>query len=243
MHSGSRKYSAHMKASFAHDPPVFVLHCTSQWPTPSSSVSLVRCMPSSRRWISSQKKAQVAPLIRKYMAWTRATRRTIGQFRTWIRGEDSWTTGTFSFRSARHNFAEFRSNAISLVYRRRHLTETTLLKITNDIYQVFDNRQLTILVALDQSCIDRPTSISRLQHTFRVTRRALDCMAVVIPAIASGVCPLEWLVVRYIGCTAMTISRPAVVFIVHHTIFRSDSVIRFDAPIYIQLYFARRQQT
>ena len=62
-------------------------------------------------------------------------------------------------------------------YRRRHSTETALLKITNDIYEGFDNRQSTILVALDQSaafdCIDHSTLISRLQHTFGVTGQAL----------------------------------------------------------------------
>jgi hypothetical protein len=36
-------------------------------------------------------------------------------------------------------------------YRKHHSTETALLKITNDIYEGFDNRQSTILVALDQS--------------------------------------------------------------------------------------------
>ena len=62
-------------------------------------------------------------------------------------------------------------------YRRRHSTETALLKITNDIYEGFDNRQSTILVALDQSaafdCIDHSTLISRLQHTFGVTGQVL----------------------------------------------------------------------
>jgi hypothetical protein len=50
-------------------------------------------------------------------------------------------------------------------YRRRHSTATALLKITNDIYEGFDNQQSTILVALDQSaafdCIDHATMIRR----------------------------------------------------------------------------------
>lgn len=62
-------------------------------------------------------------------------------------------------------------------YRRRHSTETALLKITNDIYEGFDNRQSTILFALDQSAafdrIDHSTLISRLQHTFGVTGQVL----------------------------------------------------------------------
>ena len=63
-------------------------------------------------------------------------------------------------------------------YRKHHSTETALLRITNDIYEGFENRQSTILVALDQSaafdCIDHSTMIKRLQHTFGITGLALD---------------------------------------------------------------------
>ena len=65
-------------------------------------------------------------------------------------------------------------------YRKHHSTETALLRITNDIYEGFENRQSTILVALDQSaafdCIDHSTMIKRLQHTFGITGLALDWM-------------------------------------------------------------------
>ena len=65
-------------------------------------------------------------------------------------------------------------------YRRRHSTETALLKITDDIYAGFSGHQSTILVALDQSaafdCIDHSTLIHRLDRTFGVTGKALDWM-------------------------------------------------------------------
>jgi retron-type reverse transcriptase len=65
-------------------------------------------------------------------------------------------------------------------YRKHHSTETALLKITNDIYDGFDNRQSTILVALDQSaafdCIDHLTLIRRLHHSFGIEGPALDWM-------------------------------------------------------------------
>jgi hypothetical protein len=63
-------------------------------------------------------------------------------------------------------------------YRRRHSTETALLRITDDIYAGFSSHQSTILVALDQSaafdCIDHRTLIDRLDRTFGVTGKALD---------------------------------------------------------------------
>ena len=69
-------------------------------------------------------------------------------------------------------------DAVQSAYRRRHSTETALLKITDDIFAGFGNRQSTILVALDQSaafdCIDHTTLIRRLDHTFGVTGKALN---------------------------------------------------------------------
>ena len=69
-------------------------------------------------------------------------------------------------------------DAVQWAYRRLHSTETAPLKITDDIFAGFDNHQSTILVALDQSaafdCVDHETLVSRLEHTFEVTRSALD---------------------------------------------------------------------
>jgi len=71
-------------------------------------------------------------------------------------------------------------DAMQSAYRRRHSTETALLKITDDIFAGFDNHRSTILVALDQSaafdCIDHETLIRRLDNTFGVTGKALDWM-------------------------------------------------------------------
>ena len=69
-------------------------------------------------------------------------------------------------------------DAVRSAYRRLQSNKTALLKITDDIFAGFNNHQSTILVALDQSaefdCVDHETRVSRLQHTFGVTRSALD---------------------------------------------------------------------
>jgi hypothetical protein len=88
---------------------------------------------------------------------------------------------------------------VQSAYRRRHSTETALLKITDDIYAGFDGYQLTILVALDQSaafdCIDHSTLIRRLDHTFGVTAKALQtgCVPTCRPI---NVCALDAKFVR-----------------------------------------------
>jgi Reverse transcriptase (RNA-dependent DNA polymerase)/Endonuclease-reverse transcriptase len=69
-------------------------------------------------------------------------------------------------------------DAFQSAYRRHHSTETALLKITDDIFAGFDDRQSTILVALDQSaafdCVDHDTLFSRLHQTFGLSGRALS---------------------------------------------------------------------
>jgi len=63
-------------------------------------------------------------------------------------------------------------------YKRRHSTETALLKLTDDIFARFADHRSTILVALDQStafdCIDHTTLIRRLNHSFGVTGTTLN---------------------------------------------------------------------
>jgi Reverse transcriptase (RNA-dependent DNA polymerase) len=62
-------------------------------------------------------------------------------------------------------------------YERHHSTETALLKITDDIFERFSDRQSTVLVALDQSaafdCVDHEILLHRLNHSFGVTGKAL----------------------------------------------------------------------
>jgi len=69
-------------------------------------------------------------------------------------------------------------DAVQSAYRKSHSTETALLKITDDIFNGFNDHRSTILVALDQSaafdCIDHSTMIRRLSHTFGVTGKALE---------------------------------------------------------------------
>ena len=77
-----------------------------------------------------------------------------------------------------HVMASPNFDPVQSAYRKCHSTETALLKIVNDIYEGFDSRHSTILVALDQSaafdCIDHSTMIRRLQQTFGVNGKALD---------------------------------------------------------------------
>jgi hypothetical protein len=63
------------------------------------------------------------------------------------------------------------------IFRKHNSTETTLLKVTDEIFARFADHQSTILVALDQSaafdCIDHPMLIHRLNHSFGLTGIAL----------------------------------------------------------------------
>jgi hypothetical protein len=62
-----------------------------------------------------------------------------------------------------------------LANRQGYLTETALLKVTND--EAIDSRQSVIPVALDHSaafdCIDHEVCLSRFEHTFGLTGAAL----------------------------------------------------------------------
>ena len=77
-----------------------------------------------------------------------------------------------------HVSASSSFDTVQSAYRRRHSTETALLRITDDIFAGFNDHQSTILVALDQSaafdCIDHSTLIDRLDRTFVVRGKALE---------------------------------------------------------------------
>lgn len=78
-----------------------------------------------------------------------------------------------------HGLACSNFDPLQSAYRKLHSTETALFKIVNDIYEGFDCRQSTILVALDQfaafDSVDHSILVRRLYHTSGVTGRALDC--------------------------------------------------------------------
>jgi len=63
-------------------------------------------------------------------------------------------------------------------HRRVHLTETALLKITQDILASVDDHQSFILVTLEQlvayDSVDHKTPVSRLEYMFGVMGNALD---------------------------------------------------------------------
>jgi len=77
-----------------------------------------------------------------------------------------------------HVSASPSSDMMQSGYRKWHSTETALLKITNDIFEGFDSRKSTILIALDQSaafdCIEHETLVNRMRQTFGVTGKALN---------------------------------------------------------------------
>ena len=63
-------------------------------------------------------------------------------------------------------------------YRKKHSTETALLKILDDVYRIIDSKHAAVLIGLDLSAafdtIDHSMLISRLQGTFGVTGMALE---------------------------------------------------------------------
>ena len=89
-------------------------------------------------------------------------------------------------------------------YRKCHSTETALLKITDDIFNGFDDHRSTVLVALNQSaafdCIDHETLMRRLRHTFGITGKAIGWLQSYLDArstfvrwkqFSSGTAPLD----------------------------------------------------
>ena len=62
-------------------------------------------------------------------------------------------------------------------YRKNHSTETTLLKILDDLYRIIDSKSAAVLIGLDLSAFDtinHSTLTRRLQATFGVTGTAFD---------------------------------------------------------------------
>jgi len=76
-----------------------------------------------------------------------------------------------------HVMSSSNFNPLQSAYRKRHSTETALLRITNDILTGFDDHKSTLLVALDQSaafdCIDHDTLIRRLEFSFGLSGNVL----------------------------------------------------------------------
>jgi Reverse transcriptase (RNA-dependent DNA polymerase) len=123
------------------------------------------------------KTAQVTPLLKKhgFDVSDHANYRPISNLNT-ISKILEWLV---LIRLVPHASTSSSFDAVQSAYRRLHSTKTALLKITDDIFAGFDdNHQSTILVALDQlavfDCVDYKTFVSRLDHTFGVTRSALD---------------------------------------------------------------------
>jgi len=95
-------------------------------------------------------------------------------------------------------------DSVQSAYRKCHSTETALLKITDDIFNGFDDHRSTVLVALDQSaafdCIDHDTLMRRLRHTFGITGKAMGWLQSYLDArstfvrwkqFSSGIAPLD----------------------------------------------------
>src|SRR6476619_7036548 len=63
-------------------------------------------------------------------------------------------------------------------YRKRHSTETALLKILDDLYKIIDSKSAAVLIALDLSAafdtIDHNVLIDRLKSTFGISGSALS---------------------------------------------------------------------
>ena len=69
-------------------------------------------------------------------------------------------------------------------YKKGHSTETALTRIHNDIIRAIDDGECVILVLLDLSAafdtVDHDILITRLEHRFGITGKALGCMDTVL---------------------------------------------------------------
>jgi len=76
-----------------------------------------------------------------------------------------------------HLLSSLNYSTLQSAYRSLHSTETTLLKVTDDIYRSMDNGSFTALVSLDISTaydtIDHSVLSSHLQSDFSIDRKAL----------------------------------------------------------------------
>jgi len=67
---------------------------------------------------------------------------------------------------------------VQSAYRKRHSTETALLRVWSDILAAADLRQVTLLGLLDMSaafdCVDHDLLLPRLQHGFGLTGVVLE---------------------------------------------------------------------
>ena len=69
-------------------------------------------------------------------------------------------------------------------YKKGHSTETALTRMHNDILRAIDDGECVILVLLDLSAafdtVDHDILITRLEHRFGITGKALGCMDTVL---------------------------------------------------------------
>ena len=61
------------------------------------------------------------------------------------------------------------------VYRRRHSTETALIKVQNDILSAMDNRNVTMLLDLSADIVCHSIIINRLEKRVGIKRKDFDC--------------------------------------------------------------------
>ena len=78
----------------------------------------------------------------------------------------------FLVRLTPHVASSGNFNSMQSAYRKQHSTETALLKIMDDLYQIVDNCMATVLIGLDLSAafdtIDHGILIQHLVSAFQV---------------------------------------------------------------------------
>ena len=126
-------------------------------------------------FLSSYKKAQITPLLKKHNLDPKepANYRPISNLSTISKILEKLVLAKIKpFICASESFCKVQS-----AYRKRHSTETALLKIFDDIYRNVDNKLGTVLVTLDISaafdCVRHDILLRRLEFTFGVTGRVL----------------------------------------------------------------------
>ena len=106
---------------------------------------------------------------------------------------------------------------VQSAYRKRHSTETALLKIVNDIYEGCHCHQSTILVASDQSaapdCVDHSTTSTSLHFW---SYGSCTQLAEVIPAFKILIHPVARVLFQHIGCRDQSATRLTSAFLTVH---------------------------
>ena len=97
----------------------------------------------------------------------------------------------FLTRLLPHIYSTGNFSPMQSAYRKRHSTETAMLKILDDLYRLIDRKKAAVLIGLNLSAafdtIDHNILIERLNTTFGVSGTSAD-LDTVLPHVKDSVC-------------------------------------------------------